>query len=201
MAEGDLHRVAKEQISEALEALSFCKNCATERVLADVRPDISLRICGVPVAIEIQDSAISVEELYERTACYTRKGIYLLWITPMADEFTNGAEFRPPKWLRALHGLYFGKIFAWVGWANVLPVKFERVEHFKEGGFDICAEEHPDTTYMPKTIRKAVTASNNLHIAYDFVKLDRKRWSGGGAIIPAAKLWNAEYDTIKWQRL
>jgi len=35
MAEGYLHRAAKEQISETLTALSFCKNCATERILTD----------------------------------------------------------------------------------------------------------------------------------------------------------------------
>ena len=201
MAEGDLHRAAKEQISEALNALSFCKNCATERVLADVRPDISLRINGVPVAVEIQDSAMAVEELYARTARYTKKGIYLLWVTPIVDEFTNGVEFRPAEWLRALHGLYFGKVFAWVGGANVLPVKFDRVEHYKEGGYDYDAEYHDDRTYTPKTIRKAVIAADNLHIAYDFSKLDRKRWVSGKTVIPAAKLWNAEYDAIKWQRL
>jgi len=198
MAEGYLHRAAKEQISETLTALSFCKNCATERILTDARPDISLRINGVPVVIEIQESAISVEELYARTARYTRKGIYLLWVTPMTDEFTSGSEFRPREWLRALHGLYFGKIFAWAGWANVLPVKFERVEHFKVGGFDTDAQEHLDTIYTPKTIRLAVAATHTLHIGYDFVKLERKQWASSGKIIPAAKLWSAKRDAIKW---
>ena len=200
MAESDLHRAAKEQMAEAFKDSPFCKNCAIERIVGDVRPDISLRINNDPVAVEIQISSISTDEIYARTASYTKKGIYLLWVTPMIDEFTDGESFRVPEWMRVLHGFYFGRIFAWIGGLSVWPVKLERVEHFKEGGFDIYGDEHPDTTYTPKTMRRPVLSSRHLHIDSDFEKFNRKQWSGGGGIvIPPAKLWNAQFDAIKWQ--
>jgi len=49
---------------------------------------VSAYINGVPVAIEVQISSLSLETILQRTIAYARKGIYILWLlqwTPTLD--------------------------------------------------------------------------------------------------------------------
>src|SRR5687767_92763 len=71
--ESELHRSCKMEVFEALQAEPGVQNVALERSLGAVRPDVSALIRGVPVAIEVQISSLSLEKIIERTIWYARK--------------------------------------------------------------------------------------------------------------------------------
>ena len=68
------------EIYQALLRQPGVKDVALERPLTSVRPDVSATIHGVPVAIEVQISALSMDTIIHRTQEYARKGIYVLWL-------------------------------------------------------------------------------------------------------------------------
>jgi hypothetical protein len=79
---------------------------AFERSLGTVRPDVSARINGIPVAIEVQLSVLSLETIARRTAEYAKKGVYVFWLTQWtlfldADRYSPEALGEPPQFLRA----------------------------------------------------------------------------------------------------
>jgi competence protein CoiA len=51
-----------------------------ERSFVWGRPDVFAEIKGVPVAIEVQISSLSVDTIMRRTIEYGRSGIYVLWL-------------------------------------------------------------------------------------------------------------------------
>lgn len=86
--ESELHRKCKVEIFEALQKEPGVRNAALERPLGENRPDVSAYINGVPVAIEVQISCLSIDTIMRRTIDYFRKGIAVLWLlqwTPALD--------------------------------------------------------------------------------------------------------------------
>src|ERR1044071_9020644 len=86
--ESEEHRRCKMEIYEALKQLPHVRDVILENPLGEVRPDVSAYINGVPVAIEVQISSLSIETIMRRTIDYFRKGIYVLWLlqwTPKLD--------------------------------------------------------------------------------------------------------------------
>jgi competence protein CoiA len=73
-------------------------------------PDISGRINGKPIAIEIQFSAYTINRIYDKTVDYAKLGIAVLWIVPLREDLGN-EPFRPRLFEKYLHSLYFGKLF------------------------------------------------------------------------------------------
>src|SRR5215217_572730 len=66
--ESDEHRRAREEIFEHLSRCTHVTKLELERDLREVRPDVSCYIGGVPVAVEVQASSLSVERIAQRTA-------------------------------------------------------------------------------------------------------------------------------------
>lgn len=68
-AEGEskAHRRCKMEIYEALLQQPGVSDAALERPLGNARPDVSAYFNGVPVAIEVQISSLSVETIMRRT--------------------------------------------------------------------------------------------------------------------------------------
>ena len=75
MGESEIHRRCKMEIFEVLQKTQDVQNVAPERPLGTVRPDVSAYINGIPVAIEVQISSLSLETIQQRTIEYARKGI------------------------------------------------------------------------------------------------------------------------------
>jgi competence protein CoiA len=122
--ESDLHRRCKLEIFEALQKSAGVRDIALERPMGRNRPDVSARINGVPVAIEVQISALSIETLMQRTIDYFRKGIYVLWLlqwTPALD----AARYTPKLWEKWIHAAYFGRVYYWTGGLTVVSYTFE----------------------------------------------------------------------------
>ncbi|PYS92026.1 MAG: competence protein CoiA [Acidobacteria bacterium] len=121
--ESEAHRRCKIAIYESLCTDSRVTKCELERNLGTVRPDVSAYINGVPVAIEVQLSTLSLEKIAYRTSEYRRKGIYVLWL-PVYHRGLDQELYSPRPWERWLHATYFGRVYYWLEGATVLPVRF-----------------------------------------------------------------------------
>src|SRR6266478_4740136 len=71
--ESELHRKCKMEIFEALQRTPGVRDAALERPLGANRPDVSACINGVPVAIEVQISSLSLDTIMRRTIDYFHK--------------------------------------------------------------------------------------------------------------------------------
>lgn len=118
--ESALHRGCIEEIRDALQAKYPNGNWLDERTLkaeeekklAKVKPDISGRIDGKGIIIEIQASTLSIKKILHRTSEYTKRKAFILWIVPLEKEL--GSEiFRPRLFERFLHSMYYGRIYYW----------------------------------------------------------------------------------------
>src|SRR5215207_5892769 len=127
--ESDEHRRAKEEIFEHLSRSPGVEKLELERDLGEVRPDVSCYIGGVPVAVEVQASSLSVERIARRTEEYARKGVYVLWL-PLHTPKLLGGLYDPRPWERWLHAAYFGRVYYWAGGLRVRHVHFR--EYFAE---------------------------------------------------------------------
>ncbi len=139
--ESQKHFTTKQAIYEALEKHQNCKHCDLERVLKGVRPDISLRINNIPVAIEIQKSTIDINEIMRRTLCYTQLGIYLIWIMPENEPsklktISDGQKiiYRLREWQKYLQNMYYGRLYYWQEGAVVSPLHLSPYRHYVESG-------------------------------------------------------------------
>jgi competence CoiA-like predicted nuclease len=48
--------------------------------MGTVRPDVSGFMGGIPFAIEVQISVLTIEQIIHRTTEYARQGVYVLWL-------------------------------------------------------------------------------------------------------------------------
>lgn len=127
--ESDEHRRCKLELFEHLVGHPRVTKCEMERDLRTVRPDLSAYIAGVPVAIEVQLSSLSLERIAYRTIEYARKGIYVLWL-PVHNVSLKRETYSLRPWERWLHALYFGRVYYWQEGLKILPVHFR--EHRME---------------------------------------------------------------------
>lgn len=151
-----LHYACKTKLCDVLQKVYPNGNWKTERPIKKSKeipklvPDISGRIDGKPIAIEVQNSRISFEKIMERTLNYTNRKIYLLWVTPMKEHPENGIVFRPSKQLQFLHHLYYHRAYFWVKGSEIISVHFslatryiteteyytEDAEYVQHGGYE-----------------------------------------------------------------
>lgn len=131
--ESELHQQCKLEICGALAELHPEGKWAVERPIPanaemevpELRPDISGRILGHRIAIEVQASALTPTKIVKRSSSYAKRGIALLWIVPLHEPL--GVEpIRPRLFERYLHSIYYGRTYYW--WAgrghSVLPVHY-----------------------------------------------------------------------------
>jgi competence protein CoiA len=189
--ESEAHRRCKMEIYEALLKEPHVQNAALERPLGTVRPDVSAYINGVPVAIEVQISSLSVKAIMRRTIDYYRKGIYVLWLlqwTPKLD----AERYTPQLWEKWIHTAYFGKVYYWIGGLNVVSYQFEpsfktvprKTWHSKGGkritggGYSVRSKHH-----------RAAVRGKTFNLATDFSPKERSWWEGNGVTVPDAKVF------------
>lgn len=122
--EGALHKQCKEEICQLLIAKFPDGNWDTERVIpenknlgvTELRPDISGRINGLRVAIEVQASSLTVDKIIKRAKAYTKRKVALLWLVPLREPLGD-VSFRPRLYERYLHSIYYGRTYYW--WAGL----------------------------------------------------------------------------------
>jgi competence protein CoiA len=108
--ESDDHRWAKMNIYRELLTAPGVTVVQLERSLGEIRPDISFTLGDQQVAVEVQVSALSLDDIERRTCAYAYKHIAVLW-TPPHPHGLYDARYAPRAWERYLHGLYFGRVY------------------------------------------------------------------------------------------
>src|SRR4030067_64901 len=155
--EGELHKQCKNEIASILQERFPEGNWATERTIPErkdkkvpeLRPDISGRIHGVRVAIEVQASTLTIAKIIKRARDYTKRGIALLWLVPLPEPLGE-LPFRPRLYERYLHSIYYGRTYYWCAGQGLVvkPVHYgaevrsvayregyENGEHMEGGGY------------------------------------------------------------------
>jgi hypothetical protein len=119
-AESRVHKIIKSQLSDLLlDRNENVKETQIEKYLGKRYADIYFKLYdGKQIAIEIQNSNISVYEIINRTIDYNKLGIYVLWILN-----TNGKWVASPKIPKDgklvkvspaeknLHAMYGGRVY------------------------------------------------------------------------------------------
>lgn len=193
--ESEAHENCKMQIFAALKQHPNVSNAALERPLGTNRPDVSATINGVPVAIEVQISSLSLDTITRRTIEYARKGIYVLWLLQWTPEL-NSPRYTPQLWEKWIHAAYFGRVYYWLEGLKVASYHFD--PHFKsvpkKSWYSEDGKKMSGGGYSrrSKRYRRAVP-SETYNLATDFVPKERYWWEGNGLTVPDAKLFMEKY--------
>jgi competence protein CoiA len=192
--ESELHRRCKMEIFEALQNTPGVQDAALERALGENRPDVSAYINGVPVAIEVQISSLSLETIMRRTIDYYRKGIAVLWLlqwTPALDS----PRYAPKHWEKWIHAAYFGRAYYWLEGLTVFSYHFG--PHFKtvpkKSWYSKDGEKIMGGGYSERSKRyRTAIRCGTLDLVRDFGPKERFWWRGNGITVPDAKLFTQE---------
>jgi competence protein CoiA len=191
--ESDEHRRCKLEIFRALQTMPGICNVELERPIGMNRADVSAEIGGVPVAIEVQLSSLSLETIQERTIEYFREGVYVLWLlqwTPALDS----PRYTPALWEKWIHALYFGQAYYWLGGSTVASYGFEPLFKTvqKRSWFSPDGRKMTTGGYSQKLKRhRTAVRGDTLNIAADFIPKQRYWWQGNGFVLPDAKIFAA----------
>jgi competence protein CoiA len=191
--ESEAHENCKWEIFEALKQHPAVSNAAVERPLGTNRPDVSAYINGVPVAIEIQISSLSLETIMRRTIEYARKGIYVLWLLQWTPEL-NSPRYTPQLWEKWIHVAYFGQVYYWL--EGLLVVSYHFDPHFKsvpkKTWYSADGKKMTGGGYSHRSKRyRTAVPGKTLNLVTDFAPKERFWWEGNGIKVPDAKLFMA----------
>src|SRR5690606_11363932 len=130
------------------------KKAALERSLKTCRPDVSAYINGVPVAIEVQISTLTIEKIIQRTEEYARKGIYVLWLLQWTP-YLDANRYSPRLWEKWIHATYFGRVYYWIEGLKVVSYRFDPfLKHVPESNwYEDRGEEMSAGGYRKKSKR------------------------------------------------
>lgn len=174
--ESEMHRRSKWDIFRSLE--SYGIECKLEHPIGSQRADVYAMIGGEPVAIEVQASALTADDIARRTVGYTASGLATIWVLTRSALPNNMAIFRPSEHARFLHRLGFGRVYYhWEG-HFVVPVHFSPSYRWVEstdwgGGY---YKRH-------KSLRRAY-ASGSISLL-EFASRRRPTWQD----VPSCMLW------------
>jgi competence protein CoiA len=202
--ETELHRKAKRELYFALSECPECSKCELERRLDGVCPDVSLYVREHRVAIELQRSDVTVDEIARRNLQYMRLGCFVLWIKPEVEFKTffhlintetgsyKQRVYRPKQWEIYLHALYFGRIYSYFGGCSVVSYHFDKVRQYVpfRQWYDIDREEMEAGGYF-KVLKsmKTLNFGQKSHIVHDFQMRRRPTWKSENWKIPECNLW------------
>lgn len=205
LGETNEHHKAKRGIFEALKINPNCSYCELEQKVNNVIPDIYAIIKEIPVAIEIQRSNMTVQDVYDRTVARHKNGLSVIWVIPSIDQLKIFREdhqdvCRVPKWLECIHAMGFGRIYVWSGnGETVIPIHFDKFtryipekdfynsdgEYMTAGGYDKTLKDRKIVTYAPKKI---------IDIGTDFYSRKRDYFYTKNYSLPSCLIWR---DSMK----
>ena len=196
--ESPVHWRAKLQIYESLRKFPNVSKLMVERYLKEVRPDVSFRLRGKYVAIEIQRSTLSRSKIIQRSKFYTDKKIHVLWMPLYAEKMSfyfeemqgNIEERRyfPSDWENHLHDMYYDTVYYWLQGVTIRLIHFNecivgkayrrrydyRIGEWKDG--------YPSKRYRTPSFVEDVNIT-------DLDAVMRAPWTSGSLSMPATRLW------------
>jgi len=214
IGETDVHYAAKLAIYDSIRAKGTASRVELEyRLIPGVRPDVYFEIRGNKVAVEIQKTAQTIEEMQRRTVAYDILNVHVAWVLPAgAPTWINAddAVCRVQIWHEFLHASYFGRVYYWQHDRFVRAAHFGKcyreipegnwVEDYEEEiGEDLSGtywyqEEHDGADYgggrRPLKSQKTVTwYATELDLLSDFRPAKRTEFDCKRYIVPACRLW------------
>ncbi|TKB46487.1 competence protein CoiA [Ferrimonas sediminicola] len=193
--ETEAHRNCKIGIYNALITKPNVTALELEKDFGPVVADVYCLINNVPVAIEVQRSNLSVNNITQRTEEYAKLGINVLWVGLYNEAVQKQIEDRrcsPKAWEKWCHAAYFGRVYYWYQGDLVLPIHFaahklyvEETEWYDSSGNHQSAGGYERFSKRYKT---PVTTSL-LSIAHAFQPRVKQAWHQGTVSIPNCRLY------------
>lgn len=188
--ESEQHYRAKLEIFDALKNEANVLEAELEKDFGISVADVYVKISGVPVALEIQRSNLTVNEIVSRTRNYHRLGVSVLWLgLPSSDLSTD--KYSPKAWEKWCHAAYFGRTYYWSHGQVILPVHFSpyrihvAATSWYEDGSEQSAGGYDRNSKRWRTPQKGVP----MLLAHHFSSRQRPAWSGGSIDIPQSTLF------------
>lgn len=188
VGESEYHRRCKRAIYDALSTIDKVSYCELEYDMGLVIPDIYAIIDGVNVAIEVQLSNLSVNDITRRTRRYNDLAISVLWLPLFDKKLVAEDRYSPKAWEEWLHAAYFGRVYYWLDGLNVIPIHFDEYMIDVDEAYNSDGDEVGGYSYRSKRWRTPVCLSE-MSIAYDFRPSKRKAWQAGTINIPECQLY------------
>jgi len=160
--------------------------------------DVFCYIGSTPIAIEVQLSALTIDQIVYRTIEYCRKGIYVSWL-PVFSNKLQSKRYAPKLWEKWLHIAYFGRVYYWHSKLNIVPVHFgnhmihvEERSWFEAGGYENFGGGYDKLSKRFKTPR----LGKPVNLIKHFKPLNRNQTPTQIYTVPRSKLF---IDTqAKW---
>ncbi|WP_277187664.1 competence protein CoiA [Caballeronia sp. BR00000012568055] len=185
------HMRCKLDVFNALSRAAGVQSVELEKDFGGSVADVFARIRGVPVAIEVQRSKLSVSEITRRTLAYNRLGVYVLWIAlPRADLRTK--RISANAWEKWCHAAYYGNVYYWRDGATFEA--FHLGDHFihvpSSSWFEAGGYEQPAGGYDRRSKRwRTPQLRGAFDLATDFVPKTRGPYSKGSVHVPACRIY------------
>lgn len=190
IGETERHLDAKLEIYDSLKSHPNVDDAEIEKDFGISVADVYASISGVRVAIEIQRTPLSVNDLALRTQNYHRLGIAVLWIG-LPNGGVDTKRYSPRAWEKWVHAAYYGRVYYWMK-GEVL-----KVYHFSR--YMICVEEsnwyengveQSGGGYERKSKRWRTPEEGSLAlISTSFESVQRHPWSCGSVSVPECTLY------------
>lgn len=190
MGETREHHEAKLGIYDGLVKYVCVKNAELEKRVNNQITDVYAEINGIPVAIEIQRSKLTVAKIRERTVAYHAQGLAVVWIMPTQPKLTK-KTYSPSAMEKWLHAAYMGRVYYWVRDALIQPIHFDKVTRYIEetdfgGGYF--------KTY--KNVKKP-SLGRILSLVDDFGRCKQSPFGEGAFSTPARTLY-MDQSSVWW---
>lgn len=121
--ESEAHRQCKQSIYDALKVAPGVTEGELEKNFGRVVSDVFFIFNGMRVAIEVQISNLTINQIIERTEAYNDLGIYILWMPLFASKL-DSKVYAPKLWEKWLHTAYFGRIYYWLEGLSAIAIHF-----------------------------------------------------------------------------
>ena len=98
----------------------YSKTCEAylEHKIGDRRCDVAVKVNGEWVAIEVQLSAISFEEIIDRTINHNKHGYHVIWVNKVWDDIKTidrQSRYLVKKFVRQIHDIQNNQLFQYCG--------------------------------------------------------------------------------------
>lgn len=175
IGESQLHLSIKRKLFLYLKELPNIKNCEIERYLKTVRPDLSMRINGIPVAIEIQCTHVDIKTIIHRMDEYYKKKIYVVWVFPFeCNPWRDEKNIKDYE--KFIHMLQFGKVYFYIKEDMVLPMHYSSIPSFRNGFSNSDVFVNPKKFFY-KQKKRLLPYEHPIKISLDFKPLFRKQFN------------------------
>lgn len=198
IGETEAHLKAKSAIFDALSMANNVKKLELEYNFGISIADVFAYISGVPVAIEIQRSKLSVEEITRRTSNYHGLGVNVLWLA-LSNQDIFAEKYSPSAWEKWVHAAYFGRVYYWLHGETIQPIHYGKfiIDVEPASWYDYDGEERFAGGYSRISKRyKTPQAGQRVKISCEFQAKYKKSWFSDAVKIPDCRLYMDRQE--KW---